>query len=350
MADQEDLGALSVKELKARLTGLGASLDDCFEKSDLVAKLRKTLAAQPAQSGGGGAGGGGAAAAPAPPASLDSPTTTRATYGAFECTVVSNCPPGVAPELVLVLQHGYGASADQFDFLPAFLWGRPEHRAAPLAFVFPQAPIDAASGGMAAWWPINVMEWQQTFFGGGDAGIAKFLRTEHPGMAAARGRAHALVRAVAAAPALGAVGLGRVVLGGFSQGAMVALDGGLSLPAGEGTLGGIVAVSGLPLTVDTWSGWARGHGAALHVWQSHGRSDMLLPFAAAGWLRDLLTQAGVSLGFEAHGGGHDMGPPQMLVKLSAFLKGRRESIMAAATAEGGGGGGGGTAGGVGGAE
>ena len=33
--------------------------------ADLVAKLRKTLAAQPAQSGGGGAGGGGAAAAPA---------------------------------------------------------------------------------------------------------------------------------------------------------------------------------------------------------------------------------------------------------------------------------------------
>ena len=56
----------------------------------------------------------------------------------------------------------------------------------------------------------------------------------------------------------------------------------------------------------------------------------------------------MSPGFEAHGGGHDMGPPQMLVKLSAFLKGRRESIMAAATAEGGGGGG--TAGGVGGAE
>ena len=128
----------------------------------------------------------------------------------------------------------------------------------------------------------------------------------------------------------------------------MALDGGLSLPAGEGTLGGIVAVSGLPLTVDTWSGWARDHGAALHVWQSHGRSDMLLPFAAAGWLRDLLTQAGVSLGFEAHGGGHDMGPPQMLVKLSAFLKGRRESIIAAAAAPAPGAGGGG--GGAGGAE
>ena len=45
---------------------------------------------------------------------------------------------------------------------------------------------------------------------------------------------------------------------------------------------------------------------------------------------EALAQAGVSLGFEAHGGGHDMGPPQMLVKLSAFLKGRRESIMAVA--------------------
>ena len=113
MADAEfDLGSLPVKELKKQLAGLGESTDDCFEKSDLVAKLRKALA----KSNGGGSGGAAAAAAataPMPPASLDSPSTTRSTFGAFECIVTSNCPPGTAPELVVVLQHGYGASADQ---------------------------------------------------------------------------------------------------------------------------------------------------------------------------------------------------------------------------------------------
>lgn len=258
-----------------------------------------------------------------------------------------------------------------------FLYARPEHRGAPLAFVFPQAPTQH---GMAAWWPINVMEWQATFFGGGDAGIAKFLRTEHPGMAAARDAAHAMLRAIADDPALGAVGLGRVVLGGFSQvggcragyglcgfvvctvlcrctrhasqplllvpsrrsnprssnpsppsrrytqGAMVALDAALSLSE---TLGGVVAVSGLPLTVDTWAGWAKRHGGKLAVWQAHGRADMLLPFQAAEWLRDLLRNGGVAHTFEAHGGGHDFGPPETLHKLSAFLEERRKALLAA---------------------
>ena len=218
------------------------------------------------------------------------------------------------------------SAAGQFDFVASFLYARPEHRGAPLAFVCPQAPT---LHGMPAWWPINVMEWQSTFFGGGDAGIATFLRTEHPGMADARAAAHDMLRAIASAPALGAVGLGRVVLGGFSQGAMVALDAALSL---DETLGGVLAVSGLPLTVDTWAGWAKRHGAKLAVWQAHGRADMLLPFKAAEWLRDLLRGGGVEHTFEAHGGGHDFGPPETLNKLSAFLKSRRE-VLATKMAE-----------------
>ena len=43
-AAAEDLSALSIKELKARLTALGETTDGCIEKSDMITKLQDRLA------------------------------------------------------------------------------------------------------------------------------------------------------------------------------------------------------------------------------------------------------------------------------------------------------------------
>ena len=76
------------------------------------------------------------------------------------------------------------------------------------------------------------------------------------------------------------------------------------------------------MTVDKWSEWARAatkKGNAPAIWQSHGRSDMLLPYKAATWLFDLLKGAGLDATLETHNGGHDFGDASMLMKLSEFL-------------------------------
>ena len=109
-----------------------------------------------------------------------------------------------------------------------------------------------------------------------------------------------------------------VFLGGFSQGAMTAMDVAMNLPAGK-TCAGVLSISGAPIVVEEWAQLAPTH-KGLKVLVSHGKSDMVLPFASSGWLVDLLKSGGLVVRVEHHAGGHELGNG-VLEAMLKFLEG-----------------------------
>ncbi len=203
-----------------------------------------------------------------------------------------------------ILLHGFGAPGDDLVSLAQVI-------EAPVRFVFPEAPLRL--GGMygdgRAWWPLDLVKLEAELrLGRNDA-----LRREvPPGLYEARVRMSALVEAVSECFSLTS---DRVVLGGFSQGSMLALDVALHARA---ALGGVVVLSGALMAGSEWLPLLPTL-AGIPVFQSHGRQDPLLPFAGAEWLGDLLRQAGAKVEWHPFEGGHTI-PLAVLSALGNFLR------------------------------
>jgi phospholipase/carboxylesterase len=204
--------------------------------------------------------------------------------------------------LTCVLLHGFGAPGHDLVSLAGAL-------DAPVRCVFPAAPL--ALGGMygdaRAWWLIDLAQLEHDM----QRGIPRQRRAEIPdGLLAARAHVLQLLEALAArAP-------GRVVLGGFSQGAMLALDVALHR---EAPPAGLLLMSGTLIAEDAWRP-RMASLAGVPVMLSHGRHDPLLPFDAAELLRDQLTAAGAVVDWRPFAGGHEI-PPVVLDGASQLLRG-----------------------------
>jgi phospholipase/carboxylesterase len=194
---------------------------------------------------------------------------------------------------LVVLLHGFGAPGDDL----ASLW-RVIDAPAGTRWAFPAAPI--ALGGMAqggrAWWMIDLERLLAERARGGDA----------LGRAAPPGMSEAHVQVVAMLDALDAtLKPSAVVLGGFSQGAMLACD--VALRTSR-RLAGVVLLSGTLVARDEWAPLvARRHG--LRVFQSHGVADAMLPYAQAEKLRDVLREGGADVTWVPFRGGHEIPEP-----------------------------------------
>jgi phospholipase/carboxylesterase len=109
--------------------------------------------------------------------------------------------------------------------------------------------------------------------------------------------------------------MSQFVLGGFSQGGMLATDVTLSLDEAPHSL---QILSASLVSAPDWRAKApRRRG--LKVLQSHGRTDPILGYAGAEALRELLTQAGLSVQFEPFDGGHTI-PNALLPPMGAMLE------------------------------
>ena len=106
---------------------------------------------------------------------------------------------------------------------------------------------------------------------------------------------------------VGGLDVSRLVLAGFSQGGITALDTALSLPRGK-TVAGVAVLSGAPIVIEQWSSRLSSVRKGLRVFVSHGQSDVVLPFVASGWLKQLLEAGGARLEYVQHPGGHELGP------------------------------------------
>lgn len=199
----------------------------------------------------------------------------------------------------MVLLHGYGAAGDDLVGLGAMV-----ARSTGCLAVMPAAPEPVGSG--RQWWSLD--DWRARRAAGED------LSDEVPaGLTDASRRVQGVLRT------LGARGIAhdRIVLGGFSQGAILALDAGLSA---ERPLGGIAVLSGTLIARSRWAA-AVEHGDTPPVLMTHGRGDPLLSFRRADALRMLLAERGVSVSLVPFSGGHAI-PPVARERLIAFVRAR----------------------------
>lgn len=223
---------------------------------------------------------------------------TATTLGGLACRVIDS-RAGMPPDIVVVLCHGFGAPATDLVPLGTELLRSDIRLSARARFIFPAAPlvVEGLVGGRA-WWPLDM----DRIAAAVESGAVRDLRKEQPeGLKHARRKLLALIDDVMRQTGLPA---SRIVLGGFSQGAMVATDVALRMEEAPAAL---VLYSGSLLSEDDWKKRAP-QRAGLRVLQSHGQGDPVLAFQAALWLRDLLTEAGLDVTFMPFGGGHTIAP------------------------------------------
>ena len=233
-------------------------------------------------------------------------------FGSLKCSVIESDTLDAAHNGLVILNHGFGASGDDLVDIGAMLMDESEVIAAKFRFVFPEAPIDLGPMGMPggrAWWPINMAklaEINQT------QDYSELTRVSPPGMPEATSL---LAAAVQEMRTTYRVNEGSIVLGGFSQGAMVSTH--LTLSTGfKPAL--LVLCSGTLLCREEWKRLATSHPHC-GVLQSHGFEDPILPFGAATELSQMLTDAGFDADFVPFHGGHTI-PMNVLQRLSERLE------------------------------
>jgi phospholipase/carboxylesterase len=217
--------------------------------------------------------------------------------GGLSCKIVSRRSHNISPRQIVVLCHGFGAPGtdlvpigdELLDLLPS------DHGSVDV--VFPAAPLsldDEGLSGGRAWWPIDMNELLSAVA----LGNQRILRDRRPaGMDHARDLLLSLLEELRSRHQLPH---DRFVIGGFSQGAMLAVDAALHWNRPPG---GLCLWSGTLISEATW----RTKAATLRgipVIQSHGRQDPILLFSAALSLRDFLTEFGANVEFLEFNGPH----------------------------------------------
>jgi len=206
------------------------------------------------------------------------------------------------PRQVVILLHGWGAPGD--DLVPLG-----EALIAPgRLLVFPEAPL-VSQGGGRAWWHLDLARLQTAQARGrGD----EFRQDIPAGLPDARTKLLALVSEVTQRAR---VAPEAVVIGGFSQGAMLATDVALAAP---GAVGGLVVLSGSFIAEPVWAPRLAALPSRFPVFMSHGRMDPVLPFALAEALRDRFQAAQHAITWIPFQGGHEI-PRVVLSGLVTFL-------------------------------
>ena len=234
------------------------------------------------------------------------------TFGTLKCNVVQSDGLDETNSGLVILNHGFGASGDDLVDIGAMLMDRSEVIATGFRIVFPEAPVDLGPMGMPggrAWWPINMAqlaEINQTRDYSGLTGICP------PGMPEATSL---LATAVKEMQTTYNVAEKKVVLGGFSQGAMISTH----LILSTGFNPALLALfSGTLLYQPEWTRLAVAHPHC-SILQSHGLEDPVLPFGAAAELTKMLVDAGFDVEFVQFHGGHTI-PMNVLQKLSERLE------------------------------
>jgi phospholipase/carboxylesterase len=206
-----------------------------------------------------------------------------------------------AARVVTVLAHG-------FRMAPGDLSPFAHSLGAPAWFLFPEAPLDAEPRGRA-WWFVDAELRDQALAQG-----PRDFAAQHPaGLPAARTGMLALFEAARAA-----AGPRPLVIGGFSQGGMLACD---VLLRSELEVAAMVLLSASRIAFDEWQPLlAGGRVRGLPVLVSHGEADADLAFSAGEALRDCLAAAGAAVTWLPFAEGHVI-PPLVWRRLRALLRG-----------------------------
>jgi phospholipase/carboxylesterase len=191
--------------------------------------------------------------------------------------------PAAQPVGTVILLHGLGADGNDFSPLIPEL-ELPAH--IPLRFVFPNAPQQAVTINngyiMPAWYDILSMDMNQ--------------RADLNGIAAS---ILELEKIIAREEKLG-IPAAKIILAGFSQGAVIALLTGLNFSR---KLGGILAMSGyLPTPTPALN--TANHNTP--IFMAHGKQDTVVPYQAGLSSYDTLKNFGLNIHWHSYQMAHSV--------------------------------------------
>lgn len=191
-------------------------------------------------------------------------------------TSVSVLPEnGLPPQHLLVLLHGWGADANDLSPLASIL-NLPTYQS-----LFPNAPF-----------PHPQFSWGRAWYA--------LERQDYRGLAECRQMLQAWLLSLEAETG---IPLERTILGGFSQGAAMALDVGLSLPvAGLCSLSGYLHFQPQHLP-----------SSPPPIFMVHGQQDMVVPIQAAHQARNELKAIAAQVEYHELAMGHEI--PQLVLQL-----------------------------------
>ena len=168
---------------------------------------------------------------------------------------------GADPVGTIIWMHGLGA--DGWDFMP-IVRELPLPEEAPLRFIFPHAPIRPVTLNngmeMRAWYDIAMLDMQRL---PDEAGIREAQQSIERLMARERDRG---------------VDSSKIVLAGFSQGGVIALQTGLRH---ANQLGGIVALSTYLALDDSLDNEASAANRSTPIFMAHVTQDPMIPLRLA---------------------------------------------------------------------
>jgi phospholipase/carboxylesterase len=185
-------------------------------------------------------------------------------------------------ELVVIVLHGRQMEgADLAPFARSL--------GVEASFLFPDAPLAAPPRGRS-WWPIDSEARIRNLV----SGPMELSAMDPPGRAEARALLGALIAAVARPGR-------RIVLVGFSQGGMLAMD--YVLHGGD--IVALALLSSTRIAIADWQPRAE-RLRGLPVLVAHGRNDAELSFEAGELLRDFAIRGGATVSWLPFDGGHEL--------------------------------------------
>lgn len=201
----------------------------------------------------------------------------------------------------VVFFHGYGASAE--DLFPLSHEIRFEAR-----YLFPNGPLTVPIGpGFTgrAWFPINVRAIEQAAMTGQ---VLDYSKESSAHMKPAVDKVLRFFQDMK-------VNTSNLILGGFSQGAMLSTELALHLPTPPKAL---ILLSGTLIDEERLRTEYKSR-ASIKIFQSHGTEDMVLPIAPAQRLSELFSDAGLKVDYQEFEGGHEI-PQHIVDRLNQFLR------------------------------
>ncbi len=213
--------------------------------------------------------------------------------GPLQAIEVYNNPDGKW----VLLFHGFGADAadlaslaKEFDFTPPCNW------------LFPNGPLSVPIGPGAsgrAWWTIRLSELE------GD-----WTDRRPPDMDAAVDKIFKMIASMK-------FDWKDLIIGGFSQGAMMATEVFLKAPV---TPAGLICLSGTMMSKQQWTEYAANRKGS-NILMSHGEADQVLPHKGSVMLQKFFEENGIKTQFVSFRGGHEI-PMQVIQKMKNYISER----------------------------